>query len=132
MKKLPKLNTSEKALVELNGSIIPAIRSYRNRTDASLEDAKNEVYRFQENPEAYEAEESDQEQRRRDLERCVKDIRLEVDIFAHMSADFMSGQEDKNRHNIIAHQNRCGILSEHIENILAPVFGVDLDGDENE
>lgn len=124
--KKPRLNKSEKALIELNGRIISAIKAYRDRTGASLQEAKLEVERFRDNPEAYEAEENDQEQRRRDLERYVHEIILEVEVLEHLDAPILMST-NKSRSDILTMQYNKQIFINHLAYILAPVFGVYFD-----
>ena len=117
----------------MNDKYAAAVKAYRERTGASLQEGKAEVDRFKENPEAYEAEESNQEQRRRDLERCVRDIFREAEILEHLNARYLDGfTMSKSRSDVLTYQMNHDIFIEHIEDILAPVFGVDLDEDEDD
>jgi hypothetical protein len=79
----------ERDLIDAGESLISAIKEYRERTGASLSDAKREVDRYRDNPGAYELEVEKASGQEEKIQKAVQQIGDIAEIYEAVNAPLL-------------------------------------------
>ena len=83
------LSMEERELIDAGGSIIPALKKYKERTGVSLPDAKREVERYRDNPGAYELEVENASGQEGKIRKAVRQIGDIAEVYEAVNAPLL-------------------------------------------